>query len=121
MRFVRRLFESRPFTRLRPDPKMVVEGPAERGAKVRAARAADASFAFVYSPRGEPFTVDKSVIGGRRVREIWYDPRYGFAAHFHTTDNTGLQTYTPPTSGRGDDWILILESEAAGFPLPGPR
>jgi glycerophosphoryl diester phosphodiesterase len=121
MAFVRRLFESRPFTRLRPDPKMVVDGPAERGAKVRAVRAADGSFAFVYSPRGAPFTVDKSVIAGRRVREIWYDPRYGFAALFHTTDNTGFQTYTPPTSGRGADWILILESEAAGFPLPGPR
>jgi hypothetical protein len=61
------------------------------------------------------------VISHRRVREIWYDPRYGYAAHFHTTDNTGYQTYTPPTSGRGADWVLILESEAAGFPLPGPR
>jgi hypothetical protein len=28
---------------------------------------------------------------------------------------------TPPTSGRGEDWVLILESEAAGFPLPGAR
>jgi hypothetical protein len=37
----------------------------------------------------------------------------------HTTDNAGFQTYTPPTSGRGSDWILVLESEAAGFPLPG--
>ena len=62
MGFVRRLFESRPFTRLRPDAKMIVEGPSERGAKVRAARASDGSFAFVYSPRGEPFTVDKSAI-----------------------------------------------------------
>jgi hypothetical protein len=121
MGFVRRLFESRPFTRLRPDAKMVVEGPSARGAKVRAARADDGSFAFVYSPRGEPFTVDKTVLRDRRVREIWYDPRYGIATHFHTTDNAGFQTYTPPTSGRGGDWILMLESEAAGFPLPGPR
>lgn len=121
MGFVRRLFESRPFTRLRPDSTMVVEGPSERGAKVRAARASDGSFALVYSPRGERFTVDKSAIQHRRVREIWYDPRYGVASHFHTTDNTGFQTYTPPTSGRGNDWILILESESSGFPLPGPR
>ena len=121
MGFVRRLFESRPFTRLRPDSKMVVEGPSERGAKVRAARASDGSFAFIYSPRGERFTVDKTVISDRRVREIWYDPRYGIASHFHTTDNAGFQTYTPPSSGRGSDWMLLLESEAAGFPLPGPR
>lgn len=121
MGFVRRLFESRPFTRLRPDTKMVVDAPSERGAKVRAARARDGSFAFIYSPRGERFTVDKTAISDRRVREIWYDPRYGMASHFHTTDNMGFQTYTPPTSGRGHDWILILESESAGFPLPGTR
>jgi hypothetical protein len=121
MGLLRRLFESRPFTLLVPDRELVVEGPSGRGAKVRAARADDGSFAFVYSPQGEPFTVDKSVISHRRVREIWYDPRYGIAAHFHTTDNMGFQTYTPPTSGRGEDWVLVLESEAAGFPLPGPR
>ena len=121
MGFVRRLFESRPFTRLRPDTKMVVAGPGEPGAKVRAARASDGSFAFVYSPRGERFSVDKSVIHDRRVREIWYDPRYGIATLIHTTDNEGFQTYTPPSSGRGSDWILVLESQAAGFALPGAR
>jgi hypothetical protein len=119
MGWVRRLFESRPYQRLRPDTTMVVEGPTERGAKVRAARAHDGSFAFIYSPRGEPFTVDKTTIHDRRLREIWYDPRYGVARHIHTGDNTGFQTYTPPTSGRGNDWILIMESAAAGFSLPG--
>jgi hypothetical protein len=118
MGYLRRLFESRPFRRLVPDQRMVVDGPREGGAKIRAARAADGSFAFVYSPRGERFTLDKGVISDRRVRELWYDPRYGVAYHFHTTDNGGFQTYTPPTSGRGADWLLILESEAAGFPLP---
>jgi len=49
------------------------------------------------------------------------DPEEGVASHFHTTDNTGFQTYTPPTVGRGSDWILILESEASGFQLLGPR
>jgi len=121
MGFVRRLFESRPFWRLVPDEKMVVDGPREGGAKIRAARADDGSFAFVYSPRGERFTLDRSVIADRRVKEIWYDPRYGVAHHFHTTDNQGFQTYTPPTSGRGADWLLILESEAAAFPLPQSR
>ncbi len=41
---------------------------------------------------GEPFTVDKNVITGRRVREIWYDPRYGCSYLFHTRDTHGHQT-----------------------------
>ncbi len=119
MGLVRRLFESRPFTKLVPNDAMLLEAPRAGGATVRAACASDGSFAFIYSPRGEPFTVDKNVITGRRVREIWYDPRYGCSYVIHTTDTHGYQTYTPPTSGRGQDWILILEDAAKNFPLPG--
>jgi hypothetical protein len=28
------------------------------------------------------------------------------------------QTFTPPTSGRGNDWVLVLEDLAAGFAVP---
>lgn len=120
MGHLRRLFESRPFEKLEPAPGMILDGPRTGGAKIRAARARDGSFAFVYSPRGEPFTVSKPSLKARRVREIWYDPRYGTGHHVHTSDNYGIQTYTPPTSGRGNDWVLILEDADAKFPLPGP-
>lgn len=119
MGFVRRLFESRPFQMLEPYPSMLKAGPSTGGAKVRALRANNGSFAFIYSPRGESFTVDKNTLKARRVKELWYDPRYGVTRPLHSTDNWGYQTYAPPTSGRGNDWILILEDEAAGFPLPG--
>ena len=100
---------------------MVLDGPRTVGGKIRAARATDGSFPFIYSPHGERFTVDQSRITGQKMKEIWYDPRHGIAYPIHTTNTKGLQTYTPPNSGRGYDWILILEDEGAGFPLPGPR
>ncbi len=118
MGLVRRLFEARPFTRLAPAPAMLRDAPAG-AAKVRAACATDGSFAFIYSPRGEHFTVDKSFLKARRTREIWYDPRYGASYLVHTTDTHGFQTYTPPTSGRGQDWVLIIEDAGANWPLPG--
>jgi hypothetical protein len=118
MGFVRRLFQSRPFQELVPDQGMILDGPASGGAKIRAARSINGTFAFIYSPRGESFTLDKRVFKARRVKEFWYDPRYGCTYYFHTTANASFQTYTPPTSGRGNDWILILEDEQAGFPLP---
>jgi hypothetical protein len=40
-----------------------------------------------------------------------YDPRYGCTYYIHATTNVSFQTYAPPTSGRGNDWILILEEE----------
>lgn len=119
MGFVRRLFESVPFTRMVPDQRIILNGPVTGGAKIRAARSWDASFAIVYSPRGESFTLDKSIIKAQRVKEIWYDPRYGISYEIHQTDGWGIQTYTPPTTGRGNDWVFLLEDAAAQYPLPG--
>jgi len=118
MGLVRKLFESRPFQKLLPCQAMIKAGPTCGGGKIRAAVASDSSFALIYSPRGEPFTVDKSMIQGKRTNEIWFDPRYGVATNIHSPDTKGLQTYTPPTNGRGNDWILILENAEMNFSLP---
>jgi hypothetical protein len=119
MMHVRRLFESRPFHKLVPDQSIILDGPTYGGTKIRAARAADGSFAFIYSPRGEPFTVRVNVIRTHRIRQTWFDPRTGAARNLHTTDTPGFQTFVPPSSGRGNDWILVLDDATAGFPPPG--
>jgi hypothetical protein len=111
MSFMRRLFETYPFQELIPAQDMILDGPVSGGAKIRAARSKSGKFAIVYSPRGESFTIDKSVLKPKRLKESWYDPRYGCTYYFHTTVNAAFQTYAPPTSGRGNDWILILEEE----------
>lgn len=118
MRHVRRLFESLPFTKLVPDQQIILNGPTTGGARIRAARASDGSFAIIYSPRGESFTLDKSVIDAERQHQYWYDPRYGTAYRFKEQDSWGIQTFTPPTRGRGNDWVLVLTDAAAEFSLP---
>lgn len=119
MEHLRRLFETRPFNRLVPNQKMIKNGPETGGGKIRAAMADDGSFAMVYSPRGEPFTIDQSGVDARYIKAIWFDPRYGISYHLHTGDTKGIQTYTPPTSGRGQDWILIIENADLELPMPG--
>jgi hypothetical protein len=121
MGHVRRLFESRPFTKLEPDDSFVLDGPRTGGARIRAARARDGSFAFVYSPRGKQFSVRMGVIASRSVRSWWFDPRYGTAADLHTSDNAAIQSFVPPSSGRGQDWLLVLDDATAGFPPPGGK
>jgi hypothetical protein len=119
MKHVRRLFESLPFTKLVPDQVLVLNGPLTGGAKIRAARAGDGSFALIYTPRGESFTLNKNVIKGERLREYWFDPRYGVAYFNKEQDTFGIQTYTPPTNGRGNDWLLVITNVASGIKLPG--
>ncbi|MCB0131745.1 MAG: DUF4038 domain-containing protein, partial [Caldilineaceae bacterium] len=109
MGLLRRLFEAYDYQQLQPTATLVVDGPNYGGAKTRAAKAEDGSFAFVYSPQGAPFTVDRQQLDATRLKQCWFDPRYGSNHPIHTGDSGAYQTYTPPTSGRGNDWLLILD------------
>lgn len=121
MGHVRHLFESRPFQELLPAQSMIADGPSQGGAKIRAACSEAGRFALIYSPRGDRFSVRLDRIHSRRVRATWFDPRYGLAHPIHTGDNTGIQTFVPPTHGRGCDWVLVLDDANADFPPPGTR
>ena len=119
MGHLRRLFESRPWETLEPDQALLV-GPNSPGAGfVRAAVAKDRSFAFVYSPRGEPVSVDQTRLGARDLTAWWFDPRYGRAYFAHTGVGTAIQVFTPPSSGRACDWVLVLDDPEKGYPPPG--
>ncbi|MEZ4727100.1 MAG: putative collagen-binding domain-containing protein [Caldilineaceae bacterium] len=113
MGLLRRLFSSRAFSLLRPTPDLIADGPRFGGDKVRAACAEDGSFALIYTPRGKSFTVDRRFFPAPHLKQIWFDPRYGNEYLIHSHDGGAFQTYTPPTSGRGNDWLLILEGAAA--------
>jgi len=119
MGHLRRLLESRPWQELEPAQDLVLGANAAGDGFVRAALAADRSFALVYSPRGETVSVDQARLGAVDVTSWWFDPRYGRAYKLHTGVGTGIQFFTPPSSGRGCDWILVLDDASRGFPAPG--
>lgn len=120
MKYVRRLFAAFPFDRLSPSDDLIQDGPTTGPAKIRSALAGDGSFALVYSSRGEPFSVDLGRFEGKAVRCSWYDPRYGVTYPVHTHAGYAAQRFVPPTRGRGQDWILILDDASRGFELPNP-
>lgn len=114
MGILKELVTSLQWEKLAPAQEIILGGPAEGGAKIRAAAAGDGSFALVYSPYGEQFTIDKGFLTPGIASESWFDPRYGITYRIHASHTRGIQTYTPPTSGRGNDWLLILRLEPAG-------
>jgi hypothetical protein len=119
MGHLRRLFESRPWHTLAPAQDLIVGTNPPGAGYMRAALAADGSFALVYSPRGEAFVVDQSRLGAAEITYWWFDPRYGRAYHIATGMGTALQYFTPPSSGRGCDWLLVLDDASQSYPPPG--
>ena len=115
---LRRLLRSRPFFDRVPD-QALIRGEAGEGASVvRATRGGD--YAFLYIPTGEPVTVQLGRISGETLVAWWFDPRSGEARKIATVVNRGARRFTPPgRPGRGNDWVLVLDSAAAAFGPPG--
>jgi hypothetical protein len=115
MTHVRSLMEARPMLDRVPDQSLITE--AYEGAdRIQATRGKD--YAFVYSATGKPFTVKMGKISGKEVKATWYDPRTGTSTALGKFKNTGSQVFTPPSSGRGDDWVLILDDAAKNYQVP---
>lgn len=137
MRYLRALIESRPMLSRIPDEWLVVNDPRSTTERIEAARAADGAYIFVYTSAGLPVRVrlrDKiyDKLSGTAYRAWWYDPRTGAAtrigefqrtqagdreADVHRGDIT--REFTPPSSGPGRDWVLVLDDAARNFPAPG--
>ena len=107
MRYVKELRYSRDYFSLHYDPSLLCgnyEGMAHMVASV------GDGYGYVYLPLGLPVTVDLSKISGANcVRAFWFDPRTGTETLFSVLPAQGKTTLVPPSSGKGCDWILILE------------
>jgi hypothetical protein len=119
MKFVRRLVESRPSLSRVPDQLVLASSAGSGTNRVQATRSSDGSYAFVYSAAGQSFSVTMSKVSGGTVRASWYDPRNGTSSVIGTFPNTGVQQFNPPSSGAGNDWVLVLDDTTKNFPLPG--
>ncbi|MBW3622221.1 MAG: glycoside hydrolase family 140 protein, partial [Armatimonadetes bacterium] len=118
MRHVRALMESRPFFSRIPAPEMVADADRDR---VHATRDSEGSYAFAYTVSGALFTLDLRALSGETIRSAWYDPRTGEFTPFEEFRKTAERTFTPPSDGPQDDWVLVLDDAAKEYPLPGVR
>lgn len=115
MRFLRALITSRPMLERVPDQSLLQD--AYSGAqRVQATRGGD--YAFVYSAAGQPFTVNLGRLRGKQLRAAWFDPRSGKSQVIGIFENVGTRRFTPPSQGRKDDWVLLLDDASRKYPLP---
>ncbi len=112
MTHMRKLFESQEWEKLEPAQYLIMDGPLNGPSKIRAAIASDKSFLMVYSPYGEPFTLNLDSLAHNHTIETWFDPRYGSSFVFRQGITLSVKTFTPPTSGVGNDWMLVVETKS---------
>ncbi len=109
IRHIRKLFEMRSFSKLVPDQSAISGNNPSDSTHVRAAVANDGSFLLVYLSVGQPVSVNMNKISGEKVNAWWYNPRDGKVTTAGNYSNTGSATFTPPSSGTDNDWVLVLD------------
>jgi len=108
MKWVKKLRLSRDYGSLHTMPELVVEQFPGMGRMV-AARGKD--YGYVYSPLGESFTVDLTYFSQARcVKASWFNPRTGEETVFGVLRAGGYSLMVPPTRGKGQDWVLVLDA-----------
>jgi hypothetical protein len=116
MTILKRLMLSRPFLDRVPDQSLVVSDTLTGTDHVQATRAADGSYAFVYSASGQSVRVDLAKISGPAVTVRWFNPRTGKSDLVGTFGRKRPRTLVPPSTGT--DWILILDDASKNFGKP---
>ncbi|MES2425695.1 MAG: glycoside hydrolase family 140 protein [Bacteroidota bacterium] len=115
MQFVRRLMESHPLLDRVPDQSIIIENDLPPMSRIQATRGKD--YAFIYSSEGKPFTVVMGKISGEKVKATWFDPRSGKSTPAGEADNKGTKKYFPPSSGYGNDWVLVIDDASKTYNL----
>lgn len=117
MAHVVKLRLSRPFFEFHRAAELVQDDPA---AMAHQSAGRGVRYAFVYSPLGQPIRAHLEQLGGKAIRAAWFDPRTGETAIFAVVPPAET-LFVPPSSGKGQDWVLILdmldESEPVGSAL----
>lgn len=109
--YLRKLMEENDFTHLEDASDRLFDAPAVGGERVLARISSDYKQMLVYSPYGKRFGADCTWAKGCPLKQSWFNCAYGVTTHLHTSATGSLQTFIPPTEGRGCDWVLILEAE----------
>lgn len=120
MRYARRLMESRPYVGRVPDQSLIIGSSLNGTDHIQATRGGDNSYAFIYTASGQYFTVDMTKISGSTVNAAWFNPRDGTEQWAGQYSNTGTQSFAPPSSGDGNDWVLVLDDASKSYAEPVP-
>jgi len=121
VKHLKNLMLSRPFLTRIPDQSMVLDEQEETNDYVIATGDSEGSYAMVYFPTGKTINLDLSKIEGTNVNGWWFDPRTGNAFPASEINPSKNVTIAPPTSGKGHDWVLVIDDASKKFPVPGKR
>jgi hypothetical protein len=116
LKYLRQLIESRPMFDRVPDQSIITDA-LNANDRIQATRGKD--YILVYSAQGKKFKINTGKITGKDLVAHWYNPKNGEVKEAGKSAKQSQVEYTPPSSGYGHDWVLILDDASRNYPIPG--
>lgn len=113
VKHLKNLMLSRSYFDRIPDQSLIDETQQDDESFVTATRNQSGSYAMFYFPDGKRISLNLKKLSGQTFKMTWVDPRTGveFPGNDSKVILKGTQTpIATPSQGRGNDWILILDS-----------
>ena len=116
--YLRKLITSRPFINRMPDQSLITAGQGEKGEYSCAFKDSLGKYLMVYLPVGKTVTINTSAILSAKINAWWFDPKTAKVHTIGSMKNKNTMQFTPPTTGSGNDWVLVLDAAASKFKIP---
>ncbi len=115
MSYVKKLMTSRPILSRIPDQNLISSTQEKNPDYAVGTRSQNGDYAFIYIPTGKNIEINLDILSGKRLKATWYNPRNGKNEKTWQLTSKGKQTFSPPSSGKGNDWVLVLDNEDKNF------
>ncbi|WZL88176.1 glycoside hydrolase family 140 protein [Salinimicrobium sp. 3283s] len=115
MKYLRELFSSLEWQNMVPAPELISGSNPQDEGYILASQAPD--FALFYSPEGRSIEVDLQELNFLGSNAYWFNPRQGITEEILAGKSFKNGIFKPPTSGRGNDWLLVLLPDSQKFKL----
>ncbi|WP_281378702.1 putative collagen-binding domain-containing protein [Paenibacillus phyllosphaerae] len=88
----------------------------------------EGSFAWIYFTSGGTEKIDLTHMKGSTIHAWWFNPRDGqcydsdgslLTRPFASISEKTIVTFTTPTAGKENDWVLVLDDAEVGYAAPG--
>lgn len=117
--YLRKLIESRPYLNRIPDTTIIIKGQGVKAEYITAFRDSLGRYMMAYIPIGKAITVNTSFIPAKKLIVSWFDPKTGKTVKSEIVSNRKQIDFTSPTTGKGNDWVLVIDNSNENFTVPG--
>ena len=120
------LLYSRPYLSRRPAPELLIkEGdkvPGEGTSHIAALLDRNGSYAMIYNPGGQTFSIKGEMLKAEKLIAWWFDPQTGKVTKIGKIENSSEPLrFTPPTPNRVKDWVLIVDDASKHYSTPAKK